>query len=395
MTAARERPWAAVAAATAVNLPLGSLYAFSVFLKPMEAMFQASRSDLSFVFALATISFTIGMNLAPRLFALASAPLLVTLCAVSSTLGIALAAAASGLAMVMAGYGVLFGLGGGVAYILAQQAVNLMVRRHKGLVNGYIVGLYPLGAMLAAPLFGWAIAGWGLRATLAGLAATLAATGLLSAALLRHAGVRLKPADAPGAAADASPGRGLVFAQMCLVFFLAAAAGLTVLSQAAGIIIAYGGTTALSLAATTAITGAIAGARLGGGWLVDRFAIPNVMAFAHGFALMGAILLTLWPLPLVAALSLAMIGMGYGFISGASAAAMACYWPSRFYGRVASRLYIAWCIAAVSLPVLAGYLFDLTGGYRAVVIIAGCGNLLGITVALTLPRQTEPALVTT
>src|SRR5579863_5640205 len=193
----------------------------------MEAMFQASRSDLSVTFALATISFTIGMNLAPRLFTFASAPFLVVLCAVSSTLGIALTAAASGLAMVMAGYGVLFGLGGGVAYSLAQQAVNMMVRRHKGLVNGYIVGLYPLGAMIAAPLFGWAIADWGLRATLAGLAVTLALTGLLSAALLRYAGVRLKPA-AEDARAEL-PGRGVVFAQMCLVFFLAAAAGLTVL----------------------------------------------------------------------------------------------------------------------------------------------------------------------
>ncbi|HYM04406.1 MAG TPA: MFS transporter [Stellaceae bacterium] len=390
MAVSRERPWAAVAAATAVNLPLGSLYAFSVFLKPMEAMFKASRSDLSFTFALATISFTIGMNLAPRLFTFASAPLLVTLCALSSTLGIALTAAASGLTMVMAGYGVLFGLGGGVAYILAQQGVNMMVRRHKGLVNGYIVGLYPLGAMIAAPLFGWAIAGWGLRATLAGLAATLAVTGLLSAGLLRYAGVRLKPA-ADDVDADLAPGRGVVFAQMCLVFFLAAAAGLTVLSQAAGIILAYGGTTALSLGATTAITGAIACARLGGGWLVDRFAIPSVMAFAHSFALAGAILLTLWPVPLVAAVTLAMIGMGYGFISGSSAAAIASYWPSRFYGRVASRLYIAWCVAAVSLPVLAGYLFDLTGSYRAVVVIAGCGNLIGIIVALTLPRQAQPA----
>ena len=90
---------------------------------------------------------------------------------------------------------------------------------------------------------------------------------------------------------------------------------------------------------------------------------------------------------LVSAITLAMIGMGYGFISGSSAAAVACYWPSSSYGRIASRLYIAWCVAAVSLPVLAGHLFDITGGYRTVVIIAGCGNLLGIAIALTLPRQ--------
>jgi OFA family oxalate/formate antiporter-like MFS transporter len=380
----RERPWAAIAAATCINLPLGSLYAFSVFLKPMEQLFAATRSDLSIVFALATISFTVGMNAAPQLYRAASAPVLVAACAGCSTLGIVLTAGAGSLTLVLIGYGVLFGLGGGIAYIVVQQGVNMMVRRHKGLINGYIVGLYPAGAMIAAPLFGWAIGLWGLRIMLAGLATTLAVTGLVSIGLVIHAGVRLQ---APSAGASPPAGRALIFWQMWTVFFLAAAAGLTVLSQAAGIIAAYGGSTALALFATTAITGAIAAARLGGGWLVDRFSIPFVMAFAHALALTGTILLTLWPDPLVSAITLAMIGMGYGFISGSSAAAVACYWPSSSYGRIASRLYIAWCVAAVSLPVLAGHLFDVTGGYRTVVIIAGCGNLLGIAIALTLPRQ--------
>jgi MFS transporter, OFA family, oxalate/formate antiporter len=392
MPMSRERPWAAIAAATCVNLPLGSLYAFSVFLKPMEQLFAATRSDLSIVFAMATISFTVGMNAAPRLYRGASAAALVALCALCSTLGIVLTASAGGLFLVMIGYGVLFGIGGGIAYIVVQQGVNMMVRSHKGLINGYIVGLYPAGAMIAAPLFGWAIGLWGLRIMLAGLATTLAVSGLISIWLVIYAGVRLQTHSA-GTPSPPPAGRALIFWQMWTVFFLAAAAGLTVLSQAAGIIAAYGGSTALALFATTAITGAIAAARLGGGWLVDRFSIPSVMAFAHALALTGTILLTTWPDPLVSAVTLAMIGMGYGFISGSSAAAVACYWPSSNYGRIASRLYIAWCVAAVSLPVLAGHLFDVTGGYRTVVIIAGCGNLIGIAVALTLPRQSEAALV--
>ena len=51
------------------------------------------------------------------------------------------------------------------------------------------------------------------------------------------------------------------------------------LSQAAGIIQAYGGRTALALWATTLITAAIAGARIGGGWLVDT---PGVRSFGLG-----------------------------------------------------------------------------------------------------------------
>lgn len=196
----------------------------------------------------------------------------------------------------------------------------------------------------------------------------------------------LPKASAASAAAPEAR-RMLVFCQLWAVFFLAAAAGLTVLSQAAGIIAAYGGSTALALLATTWITGCIAAARLGGGWLVDRFAVPTVMAGAHAVALLGDIVLTLWPGPLVSTVTLAMIGMGYGFISGATAAAVALYWDVNAYGRIASRLYVAWCVAAISLPVLAGRLFDLTGGYGSAVLIAGAGNLLGLAVALSLPRR--------
>jgi MFS transporter, OFA family, oxalate/formate antiporter len=379
-----QRAWAAVAAVTVLNLPLGSIYAFSVFLKPIEAELGLTRSALSLVFGLATVGFTLGMLIAPYAYGLTSAAGLIAICMAAGTIGIALSATAGGLTQLLIGYSVLFGLGGGVAYIVAQQSVNMLVTTRKGLVNGYIVGLYPAGAMVAAPLFGWANAAFGFRWTMGGLALVLLLSGLAAIVLLNLSGVILPLQVAGGASRDR---RGAIFARLWTVFFVAAAAGLTVLSQAAGIIAAYGGTTGMALAATTAIAGGIAVARLSGGWLTDRFPVPHVAAFAQGFALTGAILLTLWPNPWVAAVALGMVGMGYGFISGCAAAAIALYWPPADYGRIASRIYIAWCLAAISLPILAGHLFDLTRGYETTVIIAGCGNLVGVIVALGLPRR--------
>ena len=367
-----------------LNLPLGSIYAFSVFLKPIEAELGLARSALSLVFGLATVAFTLGMLIAPYAYGLTSAAGLIAICMASATIGIVFAASAEGLAQLLLGYSVLFGLGGGVAYIVAQQSVNMLVTTRKGLVNGYIVGLYPAGAMLAAPLFGWANDAFGYRWTLGVLALVLLLSGLTAMVLLNLSGVILPRQIAGGASRDR---RGAIFVRLFIVFFVAAAAGLTVLSQAAGIIAAYGGTTRMALSATTAIAGGIAVARVSGGWLTDRFPVPYVGAFAQGFALTGAILLTLWPNPWVAAVALGMVGMGYGFVSGCAAAAVALYWPPADYGRIASRIYIAWCVAAISLPILAGHLFDLTGGYETTVIIAGCGNLVGVIVALGLPRR--------
>ena len=383
----RPSPWRAVVAATVLNAPLGSLYAFSVFLKPLEALLGLSRADLALVFALASGGFGAGMILAPHFFGLAATSTLVLACATASALGIAVAATAGGLLQLAVGYGVLFGAGGGAAYILAQQAVNLAVTRRHGLVNGYIVGLYPAGAMIAAPLFGWSIREFGVRATLGGLATVLAVTGSISAWLIAQSRVTLAAAAAASIAPDEGERRRPVFWRLWIVFFLAASAGLMVLSQAAGIITAYGGATPLAIYGTTFIAGTIAVARLGGGWMVDWLTIPAVAAGAHAVALAGNVALTLWPGPGVSVLALALVGLGYGVISGVTAAAVAVYWRRALYGRMASRIYLAWCAAAIVLPITAGYLFDLTHGYGSAILIAAGGNALGILVALGLPHQ--------
>lgn len=279
----------------------------------------------------------------------------------------------------------LFGIGGGAAYIVVQQMANHTVTARRGLVNGYIVSLLPAGAMVAAPIFGWAIRAFGVRATLGGFAATLAITGLVSAWLTAGAGVALSAG--PAILIQESERRRAVFWQLSLVFFLAASAGLMVLSQAAGIIAAYGGTARLAVYGTTLITATVAAARLGGGWMVDWLAIPLVAAGAHAIALAGNLALWFWPGPLISVGALALVGLGYGMISGLTAAAVAVYWRRALYGRMASRVYLFWSAAAVVLPIVAGRLFDLTQGYGAAVLIAAAGNALGVVLAAGLPGQ--------
>jgi hypothetical protein len=163
-----------------------------------------------------------------------------------------------------------------------------------------------------------------------------------------------------------------------------------VLSQAAGIITAYGGATALAVYGTTFIAGSIAAARVGGGWMVDWLTIPPVAAGAHAVALLGNVALTLWPGPGTSVLALTLVGLGYGVISGLTAAAIAVYWRRELYGFIAGRIYLAWCAAAIVLPIAAGHLFDVTRSYRTAVLIAAGGNAVGILVALGLPRVRNP-----
>lgn len=379
-----QRSAAALLAASVVNLPFGTLYAFSVFLQPMEALLGATRAQMSFVFGLATVTLTVGMNFAPQLYRRLSPAALAVACGVSSAAGLWLSASASSFLQFALGYGVLFGPGAGVLFIVAQQAVNQTVAGSRGLANGYVVSLYPLGAMLGAPALGGSIQAFGVRPALAGLGVVVLAACAVAAALLRAADIRMLDASST----QAEAGRlGRTFYLLAAVFFLAAAAGLTVLSQAAAIVQAYGGAATLAVGATTFITGAVGAARIAGGWLVDHFQAARVGVGAHLCSLAGAMLLTLVPTPLTAAFALGLIGVGYGIVSGLTAGAIAQYWHKNQFGLVAGRLYIAWCAAAVSLPVLAGALFDRSGSYAAAVWIAAGINLLGVLVALRLPPR--------
>ena len=234
-----QRPWAAIAAVTVLTLPLGSIYAFSVFLKPIEAELGIPRSALSFVFGLATVGFTLGMNLAPMLYRLASPAVLIMTNAAIAAVGIQLASRAAGMPALLLGYSVIFGVSGGTTFIILQQAVNLLVRSRTGLLNGYVLGLYPMGAMIAAPLFGYCNERYGYHVTLTSLAVALLAFGAVSAALAIHAGAVL-PKHASMRRAAGSDRQTAITIRLCVVFFLAAAAGLTVLSQAVGIIAPIG-----------------------------------------------------------------------------------------------------------------------------------------------------------
>jgi cyanate permease len=66
---------------------------------------------------------------------------------------------------------------------------------------------------------------------------------------------------------------------------------------------------------------------------------------------------------------------------------VASYWPKAAFGRVVGRTYIAWCLAAISLPVFAGRLYDLTGSYEMAIMVAGATSLFAVLVSLTLPKQ--------
>ncbi len=372
-------------------MPFGTIYAFSVLLRPLETALSLTRSDMSMVFGVATIVFTIGMNISPWLYSRITTGTSLVLAALLGASGLFLSSQAQGFVTLMLGFGVLFGLGGGISMTTAQQIVNLSPVKNRGLINGYIVSLLPLGAMIGGPLLSWSIAQEGVRHALLNMSVVILVSSILAARVTgfktmvkkQHPGEDGNDHDKSGVTGTQTNSRfGIpnwpLFINIALVFFLAASAGLMVLSQSVGILLSYGAANQLAVGATSFITGMIAAARLSGGWMVDKFTLTQVMTGAHAWSLTGAIILSVWPSPFTAVIGLMMVGMGYGFISGSSAGGVAMYWRKQQFGLVSSRIYIGWCIAALSLPVLAGLLFDWHNTYQYSIWIAAIANVVGI-----------------
>ena len=101
-----------------------------MFLKPLEALLGVGRASMSFVFALATITLTARHGAAPSVYR-RMPPWAIAACGVCSAGGLFRRACEdSQLAL---GYGVLFGIGAGIGFILVQQGVNQTVTARRGL----------------------------------------------------------------------------------------------------------------------------------------------------------------------------------------------------------------------------------------------------------------------
>jgi MFS family permease len=379
---AARHPWRVLPAALPLMVLLGSLYAWSLFLEPLEAALGAGRAAVSTVFALATIGFAVSMVVAPGLFHRLPASRVALSACLLAAAGLALGGLHRSLLAVQLGSGVLFGVGSGVGYGLALQLVSDAFPRRRGLATGAVVAAYALGAVVFAPAFRWGIAGHGPWTTLVAMAAVFAVAGGMVWALLRP--VRALGARLPRLTGTAAGGR--LFWLLWTGFLCGAAAGLMALGHAAGLVAAYGGP-APAVAAGTALIAAGNGlGRLASGWLSDHLPVRAILAAAAAVGAAALFALAGWPGPATVFACLALVGLAYGMLAAGYVVAVATYYGPERVAAVFGRVFTAWGLAGLAAPVLAGAIVDRTGDYRLAVVLAGVSALISAACALLLPR---------
>ena len=119
------RPYFPLAAGVLINLSIGILYAWSVFVAPLEAELGADRATVSGAQSLCLFTATIGCFVMYRLLHWFTLPQLTLVTGAVTAAGLALVGFGQSVAGLYVGYGVLYGFAAGILYFIAMTAASI------------------------------------------------------------------------------------------------------------------------------------------------------------------------------------------------------------------------------------------------------------------------------
>jgi OFA family oxalate/formate antiporter-like MFS transporter len=175
------------AAGFCVQLALGAVYGWSVFLTPLQEQFSASKvaTNLTFTITLAVLGVTAGFGgaLQRRIGPRATA----TIAGLLYGTGVLLSGLAPNLALLYLTYGLLGGVGLGLGYIVPLAVLIGWFPDKRGFITGLAVTGFGLGALITSPLANTLIGAYGVQSTLMALGAAYLAIVVAAASFLRSA----------------------------------------------------------------------------------------------------------------------------------------------------------------------------------------------------------------
>lgn len=374
-----------LAGATLVNLCLGSLYAWSLFVEPLETEFASSSSALAGVFSVAVATFAVVVLACGALVDRTSPGRLVATAAAAATTGMLVGARADALPWIVVGYGLLFGIANGLGYATAVAVGGKAFGRTRGSALGIIVSAYAAGPLLASPIITALLDAVGWRRTFVVLGLGIGVLLLVAAALLAgHAPTEAaSSAAATGMPVDRrSSARPLLLRPAGILIWLGFLSGalpaMLVIAHAATIADAGGLSRATASVAVAALAAGNLVGRAGGGWLSDHVGrLPGLRVATTTLALACLALATVaGPGPVITVLTV--IGMAYGAQASLVPAATADMFGARDFGANFGRVFTGWGVAGVMGPQLGAGLGDTPGGLALALRVSAASAMLAL-----------------
>jgi len=367
--------WWRLVGGLVMTLALGTLYAWSVFVAPLEKEFGWRRAQTSAVFTFAVVVFAAALLVAGRLqdrfgpfwIALAGSLLF--------TVSFLLFSRTSSLYGFYFVYGVLGGIGTGFGYGVVVPVMAKWFPDRTGLAIGLALAGFGSGSavfgtfanLFLFPRFQW-------RNSCVILAAIFFVMTMSAAFLLKNpasphaAGDPTQPFHTETCARQYAPGEVLrmpTFYLLWLGFGLGSTAGLMVISQ----LIPFANSQGISSAALATL-GLVVGAggnvsgRVLSGWLSDLLGRLTMLRIVLAMSALAMPAL-FWAGAHLAALYVLIFAVYFGYGAQASVipATVADFWGARYAGSNYGSIFTAWGFAGILGPTIGGVLFDRYRNY--------------------------------
>lgn len=361
-----------------------------MLVEPLEKTLAATRAEISAVYSLALVGFTIGMFAADWFLRhLSMVALGFWVCAAMAA-GLAFAGLLPQYASLMVGYG-LFSAATGVTYFLciAAASIDLPIRRSVAL--GCATSSFAVGGVLWPVATAPMLDAFGVHTTLVAVGGLLLLAGVAAAILLWLSG-----ASAQGAAGrdeglfhNFLTARPRILVALWSSFLLLGVGGLMAVSHAAGIAVDNGVPESETwLGALMFNLGYIPGALLGG-YLSERWTGRRVLVGMGLIVGAPLLLLALLPNAALSLVALACVGAAFGSSTSIYPVTIGGYYG---LGRVAviyGRVSVAYGVSGLVAPYIAGLLHDVAGNYRLALLGAGIIALTSLIPAILLPRPVD------
>ena len=361
-----------------LNVAIGTYYAWSVFVPPLENEFGWSRTETSLVATIDMVMLAATFFLAGFILRRVGPRPVAFIGGLVFSLGLFLASFTHSLPMLYLTWGLMVGTGLGFGYLTPITVGSLWFPHQRGLVNGLAIGIFAAGSGIFGPFAGLLIDRVGWRETFQILAVIFFAFTMVGAWLLkdppidwnappvkpRKAAARHhKPAtDVPTSQVVRTPS----FYTLWIAYALGTTAGTMVISQLVPFARSAGlSPSAAALAISVGAVGSATG-RFFSGWMSDHF--------GRLFTLRAIIFISMLSTPALYLMRqdatlfyglLFLVYYCYGTQLSVYTALAGDFYGTKYLSTNYGLLLMAWGFAGVLGPVVGSRVFVVTGTYQA------------------------------
>ncbi|KQC04752.1 MAG: MFS transporter [Methanoculleus sp. SDB] len=399
--------WVLVAAGLIINLCLGSIYSWSVFVKPLTDYYTGvlgqtvTANDILMPFSVFLAFFAIAMPFAGKYIDIYG-PRNVTIAGGMLTgLGWLLASFSTSVPMLYVVYGMIGGIGVGIAYGVPVAVSARWFPDRRGLAVGLTVLGFGFSAVFTANIAGYFIAAYGVMTTFRIFGVAFIILTLLLARPLKFPESGwvprgwTPPAPKPGEHMQCECDRSMMLASpsfygLWSCYFIGCLAGLMAISIAKPVGTDVGIETGLAIFLVGFFALFNGGGRPVFGALTDSVTPRNAAMIS--FVLIAVASLLMWQIPVIPVYILA-FSILWGCLGGWLAVApttTASYFGTCDYPRCYGVVFLAYGAGAIAGPQLAGFIKTSSGSYIGVFPYVLALAVIGFFIAFFLMKPPKP-----